>query len=32
MTPVMFVSKDQDVQGDFYMESEAEEIYVPDRA
>ena len=30
MTPVMFVTKDADVQGDFFMESEAEEIYVPD--
>lgn len=32
VTPVMFVSKDQDVQADFYIESEAEEIYMPDRA
>ena len=32
VTPVMFVSKDQDVKADFYIESEAEEIYVPDRA
>ena len=30
MTPVMFVSKDRNVQGDIYMESDAEEIYMPD--
>ena len=28
----MFVSKDQDVHADFYIESEAEEIYMPDGA
>ena len=32
VTPVMFVSKDQDIKADFYIESEAEEIYVPERA
>lgn len=30
MTPVMFVSKDRNVQADMYMESDAEEIYMPD--
>ena len=30
MTPVMFVSKNQNVAADFYIESEAEEIYMPD--
>ena len=30
MTPVMFVSQDRNVQGDIYIESEAEEIYLPD--
>ena len=30
MTPVMFVSKNQNVQADFYIESDAEEIYMPD--
>ena len=32
MTPVMFVSKNQNVQADFYMESDAEEIYMPDHS
>ena len=31
MTPVMFVSKDRNVQADMYMESDAEEIYMPDQ-
>jgi hypothetical protein len=30
ITPVMFVSKTEDVSADYYIESEAEEIYVPD--
>jgi hypothetical protein len=30
-TPVMFVSKEQNVTADLYIESDAEEIYVPDR-
>jgi len=29
-TPLMIVSKDRNVQGDFYTESDAEEMYVPD--
>lgn len=29
MTPVMFVSKDHNVQADIYIESDAEEIYMP---
>ena len=32
MTPINFVSKTQNVSADFYLESEAEEIYVPDKA
>lgn len=28
----MFVSNDRNVQGDIYMESDAEEIYMPDGA
>ena len=31
MTPVMFVSKDRNVHADMYMESDAEEIYMPDQ-
>ena len=31
MTPVMFVSKDRNVAADLYMESDTEEIYLPDR-
>lgn len=30
--PVMFVSKDHNVHADMYMESDAEEIYMPDGA
>jgi len=32
VAPVMFVSKQQEVPADFYIESEADEIYVPDGA
>ena len=30
--PVMFVSKDHNLHADMYMESDAEEIYMPDGA
>ena len=29
---LMFVSNDRNVQGDIYIESDAEEIYLPDGA
>ena len=28
--PLLFVSQDQNLDADLYMESEAEEIYMPD--